>query len=105
MQVLDVAKRLSRTCKFSSCGILGGEDHGRQRRNLAGTVDIVVATPGKGGGGGEEVIFAFSFSFVQLVVFRCFNSVFLFFLTAFVFPPPFPLRLALFNFCVIFAWF
>lgn len=46
VQVLEVAKRLSRTCKFSSCGVVGGEDYGKQRQRLAGTVDIVVATPG-----------------------------------------------------------
>ena len=46
-QVLGVAKRLSRTCKFSSCGVVGGEDYGKQRQRLAGTVDMVVATPGE----------------------------------------------------------
>lgn len=46
VQVLEVAKRLSRTCKFSSCGIVGGEDYGKQKQRLAGTVDVVVATPG-----------------------------------------------------------
>ncbi|CAM9656451.1 unnamed protein product, partial [Hapterophycus canaliculatus] len=45
-QVLEVAKRLSRTCKFSSCGVVGGEDYGKQRQRLASTVDLVVATPG-----------------------------------------------------------
>lgn len=49
VQVLEVAKRLSRVCKFSSCGIIGGEDYGKQRKRLAGTVDIVVATPGEKG--------------------------------------------------------
>ncbi|CAM9813894.1 unnamed protein product, partial [Scytosiphon promiscuus] len=46
-QVLEVAKRLSRTCKFSSCGVVGGEDYGKQRQRLASTVDLVVATPGR----------------------------------------------------------
>lgn len=46
-QVLEVAKRLSRTCKFASCGVVGGEDYGRQRQRLASTVDMVVATPGE----------------------------------------------------------
>lgn len=46
VQVLEVAKRLSRSCKFSSCGVVGGEDYGKQRQRLAGTVDIVVGTPG-----------------------------------------------------------
>lgn len=46
-QVLEVAKRLSRTCKFSSCGVVGGEDYGKQRQRLASTVDLVVATPGE----------------------------------------------------------
>ncbi|CAN0121971.1 unnamed protein product [Ectocarpus sp. 4 AP-2014] len=47
VQVLEVAKRLSRSCKFSSCGVVGGEDYGKQRQRLAGTVDIVVGTPGR----------------------------------------------------------
>ena len=47
VQVLEVAKRLSRTCKFSSCGVVGGEDYGKQRQRLASTVDMVVATPGE----------------------------------------------------------
>eukprot|EP00903_Cladosiphon_okamuranus_P008510 g8174.t1 len=47
VQVLEVAKRLSRTCKFSSCGVVGGEDYGKQRQRLANTVDLVVATPGR----------------------------------------------------------
>lgn len=62
IQVLEVAKRLSRTCKFSSCGIVGGEDYGKQKQKMAGTVDIVVATPGeqrrrrRGGGRGRGVV-------------------------------------------------
>ncbi|CAM9490052.1 unnamed protein product, partial [Sphacelaria rigidula] len=46
IQVLEVAKKLSRTCKFSSCGVIGGEDYGKQKKQLAGTVDVVVASPG-----------------------------------------------------------
>lgn len=46
VQVLEVAKRLARTCKFSSCGVVGGEDYAKQKKQLAGTVDVVVATPG-----------------------------------------------------------
>lgn len=47
VQVLEVAKRLSRSCKFSSCGVIGGEEYGKQKRQLAGTVDLVVASPGE----------------------------------------------------------
>lgn len=47
VQVLEVAKKLSRTCKFSSCGVIGGEDYGKQKKQLAGTVDVVVASPGE----------------------------------------------------------
>lgn len=46
MQVLEVAKRLSHTCKFSSCCVVGGEDYTKQKKLLAGTVDLVVASPG-----------------------------------------------------------
>jgi superfamily II DNA/RNA helicase len=46
-QVLGVCKRLSHFTKFSSCMIVGGGDYGKQRRALAGAVDVVVASPGR----------------------------------------------------------
>lgn len=47
IQVLEVCKRIARTCKFSSCGVMGGEDYTKQKKVLAGTVDLVVASPGE----------------------------------------------------------
>ncbi|CAN0314746.1 unnamed protein product, partial [Discosporangium mesarthrocarpum] len=46
-QVLEVAKRVSRVAKLSSCAVVGGEDYGKQKRQLAGTVDLIVASPGE----------------------------------------------------------
>jgi superfamily II DNA/RNA helicase len=47
LQVLGVTKQLSHQVKLSSCGLHGGEDWGVQRRRLDGTVDVVVASPGR----------------------------------------------------------
>ncbi|CAM9699719.1 unnamed protein product [Chrysoparadoxa australica] len=46
-QVLHVAKSLSHRVKFSCTGIMGGEDFGRQRKALQGSVDLVIASPGR----------------------------------------------------------
>lgn len=46
-QVLEVVKALGHTAKVASCGLHGGDDFGAQRRRLQGTVDIVVASPGR----------------------------------------------------------
>ena len=46
-QVLEVTKALGHVAKVASCGLHGGEDFGAQRRRLQGTVDIVVASPGR----------------------------------------------------------
>eukprot|EP00640_Fibrocapsa_japonica_P000081 CAMPEP_0113953596 /NCGR_PEP_ID=MMETSP1339-20121228/91051_1 /TAXON_ID=94617 /ORGANISM="Fibrocapsa japonica" /LENGTH=547 /DNA_ID=CAMNT_0000962335 /DNA_START=72 /DNA_END=1715 /DNA_ORIENTATION=+ /assembly_acc=CAM_ASM_000762 len=46
-QVLAVTKQIGRYAKVSCCSVVGGEDYGKQARALAGTVDLVVATPGR----------------------------------------------------------
>lgn len=46
-QVLEVIKALGHVAKVASCGLHGGDDFGAQRRRLQGTVDIVVASPGR----------------------------------------------------------
>jgi superfamily II DNA/RNA helicase len=46
-QIHSVVKALCHSAKLSSAALLGGEDAGKQRRRLAGNVDIVVTTPGR----------------------------------------------------------
>jgi superfamily II DNA/RNA helicase len=46
-QVLGVSKTLSHKAKFSSCGVFGGEDYGKQKRELAVCQDVVVGSPGR----------------------------------------------------------
>ena len=46
-QVLQVAKQIAHHAKFRSCMVVGGDDYGKQRRQLEGVVDLVVASPGR----------------------------------------------------------
>ncbi|KAG5182709.1 DEAD box helicase [Tribonema minus] len=46
-QVLGVTKQVAHTAKVSSCGIFGGEDYGKQKRELAACQDVVVGSPGR----------------------------------------------------------
>jgi superfamily II DNA/RNA helicase len=46
-QVLTVAKGISHFAKFSSTMVVGGDDYGKQTRALSGSVDLVVASPGR----------------------------------------------------------
>jgi superfamily II DNA/RNA helicase len=46
-QVLSVAKKIAHHAKFRSCMIVGGDDYGKQRRQLEGVMDLVVASPGR----------------------------------------------------------
>lgn len=48
VQIRSVLKVLSHKAKISSESLIGGEDHGRQRKRLEGRpVDVLVATPGR----------------------------------------------------------
>lgn len=47
VQIRDVVKALCHHIKLSSCGVVGGEDYGKQRKQLDRPVDVVVATPGR----------------------------------------------------------
>jgi len=46
-QVLKVIKTVSHYAKVSSCGIFGGEDYGKQKRELMTSKDIIVGSPGR----------------------------------------------------------
>jgi superfamily II DNA/RNA helicase len=46
-QVLGVAKQIAHHAKFRSCMVVGGDDYGKQRRQLEGVMDLVVASPGR----------------------------------------------------------
>jgi superfamily II DNA/RNA helicase len=46
-QISSVLKSLSHTIKVSSQAIIGGEEKGKQRKQLQREVDVVVATPGR----------------------------------------------------------
>ena len=47
VQLLGVAKSLSRHARFSSVGVLGGSSIAAQAKRLNQPVDLVVATPGR----------------------------------------------------------
>ena len=47
-QVLAVTKSIGHVAKVASCAVMGGDgDFARQKRSLAGVVDVVVASPGR----------------------------------------------------------
>lgn len=46
-QVLGVTKQVAHQAKVSSCGIFGGEDYGKQKRELSACQDVVVGSPGR----------------------------------------------------------
>jgi len=47
LQISSVLKSLSHTIKLSSTCIIGGEDYGKQKKQLNRPIDILVATPGR----------------------------------------------------------
>jgi superfamily II DNA/RNA helicase len=44
---LSVTKQLCHSLKLSSCGLMGGQDYGAQKRALSKRLDILVASPGR----------------------------------------------------------